>query len=165
MKISKNIETEFNNQINEEWYSAYLYQSMAAWFEGQNLKGFANWMKTQAAEEIAHGFKFYTHLFERAGQPVLKAIAKPKAEWKSPLDAFQDAYKHELHITERIHMLVDLASKEKDKAAESMLQWFVDEQVEEEDQTLEIVELLKKVKDSFNGLMMIDHKLGARKGD
>lgn len=165
MKISKSMQKALNGQINAEWYSAYMYQSMAAYLEANNFKGMARWMQMQAKEEIEHGMKFYNFIFERGGEVELGAIAKPPSTWKDPLDLFEAAYKHELHVTDLIHKLVDKADKEGDKATHVMLHWFISEQVEEEDQTLEIVELLKKAKSSFNALMQIDSKLGSRKDD
>jgi ferritin len=162
MKINKKIEGVLNRQINAELYSAYLYLSMAAYFESINLKGFANWMENQAKEELSHAMKFYKFVNERNGRVILAAIDKPDIEWKSPLAAFTAAYEHEVMVTGSIDQLVEDARAEKDNATESMLKWFVEEQVEEEASSSGIVEKLKMVKDSSNGLLMIDKELGKR---
>jgi len=151
-----------NRQINEEAFSSYLYLSMSAWFESQNLKGFANWMKVQAQEEAVHAKIFFNHIVERGGRVKLEAIASPKTEWASPLEAFKDTLEHEKHITACIHGLMDLAVEEKDHAAAIALQWFVSEQVEEEANAEELLAKLEMIGDSKNGLYMLDKELAAR---
>ena len=160
--IGRKMQDAINNQINAELYSSYLYLSMAAQAEEWNLKGFASWLEKQADEESEHGMKFYKYLVDRGGRALLKAIAAPAAEWKSPLAMFEEVYAHEQKVTGLIHSLVALARSENDYASEVMLNWFVSEQVEEEANASEIVERLKMIKDSPNGLLMIDHGLGAR---
>jgi len=161
--LKKAIEKEFNNQINEETFSAYLYWSMSAWFERQNLPGFANWMRVQAQEEMTHALKFYSHILERGGAVKLAAIAAPDTDWKDVEDAFAATLKHENHITERINMLVDLAIKEKDHAGNQFLQWFVNEQVEEEKNAEAILGQLKMLgKQPGAALYMLDKELAAR---
>jgi len=161
--IPKEIEKAFNKQINEELYSAYLYMQMSAYFEGQNLSGFAQWLKIQAQEEVSHAMKFYSHIFERAGKVELQAISKPPVSWNSPLDAFKAAYAHEQHITGCISSLVEKSAKAKDHAGVQMLQWFVAEQVEEEASADEVVQKLKMVGDSKVALYMLDKEMGSRK--
>jgi ferritin len=165
MNISEKMETELNKQIKAEFYSAYLYQAMSAWFETQNLSGFAHWMQMQAKEEWEHGMKFYKYILERGGTIKLQQLEAPPMKWKSPLAVFKDSYAHEQEVTDRIERLMDLAKKSKDYATESMLKWFIDEQVEEEAQALEIVEKLKLIGDNTNGIFMMDSFLGKRKGD
>lgn len=160
--FSKKMEKPFNEQINEELYSAYLYLSMVAYFESINLPGFANWMRVQTQEEIVHAMKFYDYINQRNGRVALTALADPQIEWKSPMDAFEAAYKHELHITAKINELVNLAIEEKDHAANMFLQWFVNEQVEEEKNPLDIIQKLKMIKDSSDGLYMLDKELATR---
>lgn len=160
--FNKKMEKSFNEQINEELYSAYLYLSMVAYFESTNLPGFANWMRVQTQEEIVHAMKFYDYINQRNGRVVLTALADPQIEWKSPMDAFEAAYKHELHITDKINELVNLAIEEKDHAANMFLQWFVNEQVEEEKNPLDIIQKLKMIKDSSESLYMLDKELAAR---
>jgi len=161
--IGKKMQEAIGEQINAELYSAYLYLAMAGDFETKNLKGFANWMEVQAKEEVEHAKRFYDFVNERGGRVTLKGIGAPPAEWKSPLAAFEDAYAHEQKVTGLIHKLVDVARAEKDYAAEVMLQWFVNEQVEEEANASEIAEKLRLVKESSNGLFMMDRHLAERK--
>lgn len=162
MKISNKMEDSVNVQMNEELYSEYIYLAMAAYFESQNLKGFAHWMKKQAGEEREHAMKFHDFLFDRDGTAVYGAMKKPPTKWTSPLAAFEAAYKHEQYITDCIHKLHDLALKNGDKATMSMLKWFIDEQVEEEASAKEVVDKLKMVGKSVNGLMMLDQALSKR---
>lgn len=162
--IGKRIEEALNAQIREELSSAYLYLSMAAYFHAEGLDGMARWMRLQAKEEVAHAMRIFDHLVERGGRVSLQALPEPAFQWDSPLAAFKAAYEHERYITERIDELVVLAREEKDNAAEVMLQWFVAEQVEEEDQTRKAVELLERVGPDGRGILMIDQKLGARAG-
>jgi len=162
--IGKKMEQAINKQINEELYSAYLYLSMSAQFEAMNLGGFAHWMRVQWQEEIEHATKFMHHLYDRGGRVKLAAIDEPKIEWDSPLAMFKDALKHEQKITSLIHALADQADKEKDRAAALLLQWYVDEQVEEEKNADAIVQQLKMIGDSPAPLYMLDGRLGQRKG-
>ena len=161
--IKDTILEALNKQINAELYSAYLYLSMSAYFESINLKGFANWMMVQAKEEVTHAMRIYDYVVERGGRVKLTAIEQPPTEWKSPLDAFEAAYNHEVKVTQMINELVDLALKEKDHATYNMLQWFVNEQVEEEASADEIVQKLKLVGNERSALFMVDRELAQRK--
>ena len=164
MAMKKSVQDIINKQVNAELYSAYLYLAMAAWCQGENLSGFAHWFKVQAKEETGHAMRFYKHLEDRGAEIKLAAIGAPPARWNSVLAAFAEAYKHEQKVTSMIYDMVDLATKEKDHATVSMLKWFVDEQVEEEAQTLDIVNKLKMAGESKGALMQIDHQLGKREG-
>ncbi|OHB64116.1 MAG: ferritin [Planctomycetes bacterium RBG_13_60_9] len=161
--ISAKVEKALNEQINEELYSSYLYLSMAAWFESQNLPGFASWMRVQVREENTHAMKFVEFINERRGRVALQAIKEPTKEWESPLAAFEAALKHEQHITGRINELVNLAVAEKDHATGAFLQWFVNEQVEEEAAADSVVQKLTIAKDAPGALLMLDHAMGERK--
>jgi len=160
--IGKKIEAAFNGQINAETYSAYLYLSMSAALEGMNLPGFANWMRVQAQEEMVHAMKFYTHIIERNGTVTLKAIDTPPVKWKTVNSVFEDALAHEQKVTGMINDLVDLAIKEKDHAANMFLQWFVNEQIEEEKNPSDVLKKLEFVKDRPEGLLMLDKEMAAR---
>jgi len=160
--ISKKMQDAFNEQIQAEMYSSYLYLSMVACFHSVNMDGMAQWMHVQTKEENAHAMKFFKHIVDRGGRVELLAIDKPTSDWASPLEAFKAAYEHELYITGRINNLVKLAAEEGDNAASIFLQWFVTEQVEEEANTFKIVLMLEKIKESANGLFMLDHNLGKR---
>src|SRR3989338_11096537 len=163
MSIKKEIEQEFNKQINEEIYSAYLYLAMAADFAEKNLHGFAQWLKVQAQEEIVHAMKFYNHIIERIGKVELGAIAKPPVSWKTPIDAFKAAHKHEQHITGRINSLVELAQKHKDYASDALLQWFTNEQIEEEAQTDAVAQRLEMAGEHKGALLFLDKEMCKRK--
>jgi len=160
--INEKLEKALNKQINKELFSAYLYMSMSAYFESQNLLGFANWMSVQAQEELTHAQKFYNFVNERGGRVILEGIEKPQSEWNSTLIAFEDSLKHEQFITASINDLVSMAIEEKDYATNIFLQWFVTEQVEEEASVEEVINKLKLMKDAPGGIFMIDRELGQR---
>ena len=164
MELGKNLNDAFNDQIREELASAYIYLSMAAYFEDQNLPGFAHWMAVQSQEEVAHAMKFYGHVHERGGRVLLQAIPEPPLEFEGPLDVFQKALEHERHISGCIIDLFKLAQKEGEFASFSLLQWFVDEQVEEEESATEIVEMLKLAGEKGQALIMLDRQLAQRGG-
>lgn len=160
--ISKKMEKAINEQINWELYSSYLYLSMSAYFDSTNLKGFAGWMRVQAMEEQAHTKKFYDFIFARGGRVILAEIKSPPSEWKSPLSVFEEVLKHEKHVTKRINDLVDLSFKLKDHATNSFLQWFVNEQVEEESSADEVIQSLKLNRNNPGGIFLIDKELTQR---
>jgi ferritin len=160
--INKKMNDAFNKQINEEVYSSYLYLSMASHFDSLGLTGFSRWMKLQAQEEMFHAMKFYNHIVERGGKVELLAISEPGKTWNSALKVFEASLEHEKHITSCINKLMDLSLKENDYASRSMLQWFVDEQVEEEASFTEVLDKLKLIGDKGHMLYMIDKELSAR---
>ncbi|GAB4454534.1 MAG: ferritin [Bacteroidales bacterium] len=160
--ITKKMEAAINEQINAELYSAYLYLSMSAWCEGQNLKGFGNWLRVQYQEETAHALKFFDYVIERGGSVSLKKIDAPVAKWKNIIDVFENVLKHEQHVTALINNLVQISMEEKDFAANNMLQWFVNEQVEEEANATEILEQLKLFEGKGAPLFMLDRELKTR---
>jgi ferritin len=162
MAMNEKMQTAVNDQINAEMYSAYLYLQMSAWLDAQNLRGMATWMGAQAREEMAHAMKFFKFVQARGGAVTLKPVEGPPAAWKSPLAAFEAALAHEQYITGRINHLMDLAIDEHDHASRSLLQWFVDEQVEEEDNATVNVENIKRVQNHPQGLFMLDRQMGAR---
>ena len=153
---------ELNSQFMEELASAYLYLSMSAYFEAENYKGFATWMRVQANEEFEHAMKFYDYIFSRGGKVSMKSLSEPQGEWDSPLAAFKAALEHEQYISDRINKLMDLAIEEKDHATRDFLDWFVNEQVEEENSVMDIVAMMEKIGDSEQGLFFLDQKLGER---
>jgi ferritin len=160
--ISKKMEEALNAQVNAEMYSAYLYLSMETYFKALNLNGFANWMRVQAQEEMMHAMKIYDFICERGGRVLLKAIEGPPTKWDSPLAVFKAVFKHEQKVTALINDLVDLAIKEKDHATNSFLQWFVNEQVEEEASADEKVQQLKMMENAPGGMFMLNRELGQR---
>ena len=148
--FSPKVLQEMNNQIMHELYSAYLYLSMSAHFDANNLTGFAHWMRIQAGEEQEHAMKFYDFIYDRGGKVTLQAIDQPPTEFKSPKDIFAAALEHEKKVTARIDLIYDLAVQDNDHASQSFLKWFVDEQVEEEKNATQILEMLKMAGDSPN---------------
>ncbi len=163
MELSKKLEKALNDQLNEELYSAYLYLAMSAYFEAEGLPGMAQWMRAQAKEEVGHAMKFFDYINERNGRVILQAVKNPPAEWKGVKDVFEQALKHEQHISQRIYDLMDLAHKEKDHATHEFLEWFVEEQVEEEKSVQDVLDKIKLVQDSPTGFYLLDQELGERK--
>lgn len=160
--LSDKMQQALNDQVNAELYSAYFYLSMSAYYESVGLSGFANWMRVQYQEETFHALKIYDFVNDRGGRAVLAAIDAPPTEWDSPVAPFEDTYKHEQKVTSLINNLVNIALDERDHATNAMLQWFVTEQVEEEKNAGDILNKIKLLKDSPNGLFMLDRELATR---
>jgi len=160
--LSKKMQDAINEQINKELYSAYLYLSMGAWAEAQNLPGFAHWMRVQFKEETAHAQKFFDYVVDRGGRVTLKAIDSPEAEFKSPLAMFEKVLAHEQLVTGLIHNLYALAVKESDYPSQVLLQWYINEQVEEEKHATYIVGTLKAIGEKGQALVMMDRELAKR---
>lgn len=160
--INPRLEEAINKQINAELYSAYLYLSMAAYFEDANLPGFANWMRIQFEEEQFHGMRFLDYLVERGGRVKLEAIEKPAFEWKNVLEVFEETLEHEKHVTALINNIADIAEEEKDRATRNLLIWFIDEQVEEEGAAEKIINELKMIGGEGHGMLMLDREFAAR---
>ncbi|MGD8277149.1 MAG: ferritin [Gemmatimonadota bacterium] len=158
------VEKAFNTQIRHELDSGYLYLSMSAHFEAANLPGFARWMRLQAQEELDHAMRLYDHVVERGGRVVLQGIEKPQSDFGAPLSIFEAALAHEKKITALIEKLYETVVAKKDYAAQLALQWFIKEQVEEEQSAGTVVEQLKLVGDNPAALLMLDRQLGARAG-
>lgn len=160
--IKKEMQDALNGQVNAELYSSYLYLAMSSWFQSINFPGFANWMRVQAMEELTHAMKMYDFVIERGGRAILGPVEGPATEWSSPADVFEATLKHEQKVTGLINGLVDKSLEIKDHATNIFMQWFVTEQVEEESSADEILQKLKLIKDSPDGLFMMDKELGAR---
>jgi ferritin len=160
--IKKPMLDKLNEQFNCELASAYVYYAMAAYFDSINLKGFANWMRIQAQEELTHVHRIYSYIIDRGARPSFGEQKAPTQEWKSPLAAMQDAYKHECFISEKINECVTLALKEGDHPTNTMLQWFVNEQVEEEASADDVVQKLKLIGDNTSALFLLDNELAGR---
>ena len=156
------IEQGINEQINAELYSAYLYYSMAAYFETLSLKGFSHWLRVQALEEMTHVQRFFSYLHDRGGHVLLKPVEAPPAEWPSPLAVFEEVYAHEVRVTGLINALMDLVLANSDHASSSFLQWFVSEQVEEEATADEVLQKLKLVDKTEGGLFLLDQEMDKR---
>lgn len=160
--MNQKLEDAFNKQINEELFSSYLYLSMAAWLDGKNFKGVSHWMTLQAREELGHALKFVHFMQEKGAKVVYGEVAKPQTDWETLVNVFEDTCEHEAMITGCINKLVDMAMEEKDHASYNFLQWFVDEQVEEEATAGEILSKMKMVGDNGAALFMIDKELEGR---
>jgi ferritin len=162
--MTKVVLEALNDQIKNEIYSSYLYLSMSTHCEAVNLPGFAHWLRLQAQEELTHALKIVKYVEDRGGRVILQVIDQPPAEFASPAALFKDILAHEKHISSLIHKLYALAIKENDYPTQVMLQWFVQEQVEEEKTASEIVEQLKIVGDQSVPLLMLDRQLAGRAG-
>ena len=160
--IGKKLRDAMNEQIKNELESYYIYLSMGAYFDAENLGGMAHWMRCQAHEEMIHAMKFFDHILERGGKVTLLNLKQLKTSWKSPLEAFKDADEHERFISGKIGDLTKICRKESEFASEPILAWFNEEQIEEEATTGKIVADLERVSGSKEGLLMIDRELGAR---
>ena len=160
--IKEKVQEAVNQQIQAEFQSAYIYLGMAAYFEEKNLDGFANWMRIQWEEEIQHAMYFYDHVLRRGGQIKLLDLKSPDLDIKSPKHAFEQAFEHEQYITGRINDLYELAQQEKDNPLQTLLHWFIDEQVEEEENTDNIREQLEMIGDDRTGLLMLDKEMAQR---
>lgn len=156
------IQDALNAQINREMYSSNLYLAMSAYYASINLNGFAHWMRIQAQEEMDHAMKFFDYMIDRGANVVIDKIDAPKLKWDSPLDAFEASFKHEQFISENINKLADIAIKENDYATNNLIQWFVNEQVEEEANVDEIVSRMKMLGGFEGGLFMMDNELKQR---
>lgn len=160
--IKDRILKALNSQLNAELYSSYLYLSMEAYFESIELPGFGNWMRIQAQEELAHAMKFYDYIVRRGGRVKLPSIEEPPSEWESPEAVFDHVYKHEQKVTGLINSLMDLSIDESDHATSNFLQWFVAEQVEEEESASGVLQKIKLAGESKSGLFMLDNELAQR---
>ncbi len=160
--LSDKMQDALNGQLNAEFYSSYFYLSMNAYFKSVNLDGFANWMYYQVQEELTHSMKFYDFINQRGGKVKLLQVEAPSAEWGSPLAVFEATLEHEQKVTGLINELVELALAEHDHATNIFLQWFVSEQVEEEESVGGVLEQIKLIGEAKGGLFMIDRELAKR---
>ncbi len=160
--FSQKIQDAIADQINAELYSAYVYLSMSAYFQAQNLPGFAHWMRLQYQEETMHALKLFDYASDRGGQVTLKAVAAPPSGFGSPLEIFEKALAHEQKVTGLIHSLYKLAVEEEDYPTQVLLQWYITEQVEEEKNASEAVANLQRVGDFGPGLLLLDREMGNR---
>ena len=165
MMISEKMAKALNEHIQWELYASYLYLGISAWFEEQDLPGCARWMREQSKEEITHAMKFFDYINEVGGRVLLQAIEAPPMKWKDATDAFKAALAHERKVTKRVNELVDMAAKEKDHATRIFLNWFVSEQVEEENQLRGILGMFRYTGPNMHGMLIIDKKLGKRDED
>jgi len=160
--IKKPLENALNEQINAEFHSAYIYLSMSSYFLSVGLGGYANWMRVQYQEELAHATRFFDYVNERGGRVKLSPIQEVQVDFTGIVDAFQKTLEHEQVVTGMIDHLMDLAIQESDHATKSFLQWFVDEQVEEEANVEQILNNLKLINGEGQGLLMMDREMQTR---
>lgn len=162
--LSETIQQALNKQLNYELSASHAYLAIAAYFESRNLEGFAHWFEIQSEEEREHAERFIEYVNDRSGRVLLTGIPEPQVEFGSPLDALEHALRHEQKVTAAINAIYTLAVQEQDYATQSMLKWFVDEQIEEEKNAEQVIHELKLVGDSSVGLLLIDRELAGRKG-
>ncbi|MDD2583687.1 MAG: ferritin [Bacteroidales bacterium] len=162
MRFKKSVEEILNKQINAEFWSAYLYLSMSSYLAQKGYSGFANWMRVQYQEEISHALKIFDYVLSRGGDVKLTPIDKVETEWKDINEIFQSTYDHECLVTDMIHECYEVAVKERDHATANMLNWFIDEQAEEEEAAMEIIDKLKIIGSKGSGLYMLDRELASR---
>ncbi len=160
--MSEKMTAALNQQINEEYYSSYIYLAMAAYLEDNDLDGMAHWMRMQAQEEYQHAMKIFDYMIERGARVVLSEVAAPPKEWESPLVCFEASLEHEKFMTKNINELANLALEERDHATNNIMQWYVSEQVEEEASVDNIVKKLKMMGADGPALFMMDRELAGR---
>lgn len=160
--MDQEMQDALNRQINKELFAAYLYLSMCAHFESRSLNGFARWMRAQAREELDHAMRIFDHLNERGARVELAALDEPSGEFGEPVEAFAQALDHERAVTQMIHELYDMATEKHDHATQLLLEWFITEQVEEEDSVGTVVDQLRMAGDNQAAILMLDRELGAR---
>ncbi len=160
--MNEKLEKAFCVQINKELYSAYLYLAMQAYFKEINLDGFANWMYVQVQEELAHAMGMYNYVFERGGKVELMSIEKPEYSFNSPLNVFEEVLKHEKYVTSLINDLAFVAEEVRDRAAMSLLDWYIKEQVEEEANVSNVLGNLKLAQNDPRALLLLDRELATR---
>lgn len=160
--ISEKMQDALNEQVNKEFFSAYMYLGMSAYCNGLGLPGFSHWMRMQYEEESLHVTKMYDYILDQGGTIHLKTIEEPPKEYGTPIEIFETTLEHEQFVTKSIHELMDLAVEERDYASQGFLQWYVGEQVEEEANVNDILAPLRMVGEDKGGLMMIDQQLSQR---
>ncbi len=160
--INEKLQEAFNDQINKEFYSEYLYLAMKVYFQELNLQGFVNWFDVQVQEERAHAIGMVDYLNNRGGKVELRAIEKPVVEGSTPLEIFEQVLKHEEFVTLRINHVMDVAEEVKDRAAMHLLDWYLKEQVEEEATAGGVLATLRLIGDDKKALLMLDKDLAAR---
>lgn len=164
MTLNPKLTKLLNEQINNELSSSYIYLAMAAWFEQTPYSGFAQWMFTQSREENMHALKFYQYVVDRDAKVELQPIAKPKADFKSPIDVFEHSLKQEQKVTQQINDLFEVAEQVKDHASKNLLLWFLNEQMEEEKTVRDMLDRLKLAGKDAASLLVLDREAASRKG-
>jgi len=161
--LTKKLQDALNEQINKEFFAEYLYLSMSAYLESIEMEGFANYFNVQAQEEHFHAMKMFNFVHDKGGRVILKSLKEPKSEYTSVVNVIEESLKHERYVTKSINELMDVAIKENDHSVKSFLEWYVDEQVEEEATISRLLAKLKLIKGEGFGLLTLDSQLGTRK--
>jgi ferritin len=161
--LTKKLQDALNEQINKEFFAEYLYLSMSAYLESIEMEGFANYFNVQAQEEHFHAMKMFNFVHDKGGRVILKSLKEPKSEYTSVINVIEESLKHERYVTKCINELMDTAIKENDHSVKSFLEWYVDEQVEEEAVISKLLSKLKLIKGEGFGLLTLDNQLGMRK--
>lgn len=161
--LSQKMTDALNGQANREFYSAYLYLSMSAYFESLGMKGMASWMRVQAGEELVHAMKMYDYVVDSGGRAKMLAIEEPQSSWASPVDAFQHVWNHERAVTGLIKALVGVSLSERDDTTNKFMQWYLDEQVEEEESSDTVLNKVKAAGNDAGRLQAVDKELGQRR--
>ena len=161
--LTKKLQDALNEQINKEFFAEYLYLSMSAYLESIEMEGFANYFNVQAQEEHFHAMKMFNFVHDKGGRVILKSLKEPKSEYTSVVNVIEESLEHERYVTKSINELMDVAIKENDHSVKSFLEWYVDEQVEEEATISKLLAKLKLIKGEGFGLLTLDSQLGARK--
>lgn len=160
--LSEKLEKSLNDQITFEFYSSYTYLAMSAFCESCDLSGFANFFRVQAKEELDHAMKLYDYVFQKGGKVVLGEIEQPKKEYDNMVDVFETGLSHERIVTNRIYDITDIATEEREHATISFLKWFIDEQVEEENNFNSLLKKVKRCENNSAALYMLDDELANR---
>ena len=161
--LTNKLQDALNEQINKEFFAEYLYLSMSAYLESIEMEGFANYFNVQAQEEHFHAMKMFNFVHDKGGRVILKSLKEPKSEYTSVVNVIEESLKHERYVTKSINELMDVAIKENDHSVKSFLEWYVDEQVEEEATISRLLAKLKLINGEGFGLLTLDSQLGARK--
>jgi ferritin len=161
--LSETMKENLNGQVQAELYSSYLYLSMSSYFHSTSMLGAANWMRVQAGEELVHAMKLYDYVISAGGRAIMLPIQAPTSDWGSPLEVFQNVYDHEVMVTGLINDLASLAEDEDDSATRRFLQWYIDEQVEEEESSGSVLQKARSAGDNKAMLQSLDHELGQRR--
>lgn len=161
--LTKKLQDALNEQINIEFFAEYFYLSMSAYLESIEMEGFANYFNVQAQEEHFHAMKMFNFVHDKGGRVILKSLKEPKSEFTSVINVIEESLKHEKYVTKCINELMDVAIKENDHSVRSFLQWYVDEQVEEEATISKLLAKLKLINGEGFGILTLDNQLGMRK--
>lgn len=164
MNLDPKVAALLNQQVNNEMFASYAYLAMSAWFETTAFRGFTSWMAAQSQEETLHAMKFYTYIHDRDGRVTLESLGKPQSEFESAIDVFNSSLEQERAVTAQIHEIYNAAGEANDHETKNFLNWFLDEQVEEEKTLRDMIDRLELVGEDPIGLLRLDDEAQAREG-